>query len=215
MVKRGFKGRRARLLGGCKLAAIGVALSTSSAAIAQDDPPASGQQASQEQTVVVTGSRIAREGFDASTPVSVVDALDIQLSGRANVEDVLNDTPQFIPSTNGGSTGNTVPGGTADLNLRGFGATRNLVLVNGRRFAISGPEGVTDINTIPSALIGRTEIVTGGSSAVYGSDASPRRQLHHARRLRRRRGARAGRHRQRDGDAQQDLRPHLRYQLRR
>jgi outer membrane cobalamin receptor len=69
----------------------------------------------------------------------VVDALDIQLSGEANVEDVLNDTPQFIPSTNGGSTGNTVPGGTADLNLRGFGATRNLVLVNGRRFAISGP----------------------------------------------------------------------------
>ena len=80
-------------------------------------------------------------------------------------------SPQFVPSTNGGATANTVPGGTADVNLRGFGATRNLVLVNGRRFAISGPEQVTDINTIPSALIARTEIVTGGSSAVYGSDA--------------------------------------------
>ena len=99
------------------------------------------QQADQTQEgpLVVTGSRIAREGFDASTPVSVVDALDIQLSGEANVEDVLNDTPQFIPSTNGGSTGNAVPGGTADLNLRGFGPTRNLVLVNGRRLPFPAP----------------------------------------------------------------------------
>ncbi|PSJ43599.1 TonB-dependent receptor domain-containing protein [Allosphingosinicella deserti] len=126
---------------------------------------------SDEGPIVVTGSRIAREGFDASTPVSLVDQTDIQLSGRTNLEEILGETPQFIPSTNGGATGNTVPGGTADINLRGFGATRNLVLVNGRRFAISGPDQVTDINTIPSSLVERIEIVTGGSSAVYGSDA--------------------------------------------
>jgi iron complex outermembrane receptor protein len=65
----------------------------------------------------------------------------------------------------------SAPGGYADVNLRGFGSTRNLVLVNGRRFAIFGPEQVTDLNTIPSSLVKRTEIVTGGSSAVYGSDA--------------------------------------------
>lgn len=121
--------------------------------------------------VIVTGSRIKRDGFDASTPVSVINAEDIKLSGKINVEEQLAKSPQFVASTNGGASANTVPGGTADVNLRGFGATRNLVLVNGRRFAIYGPEQVTDLNTIPSALIERTEIVTGGSSAVYGSDA--------------------------------------------
>jgi iron complex outermembrane receptor protein len=121
--------------------------------------------------IVVTGSRIARTGFDASTPVSVVNAEDIKLSGNVNVERTLSQLPQAVGSQLGGATSNTVPGGYADVNLRGFGSTRNLVLVNGRRFAIFGPEQVTDLNTIPSTLVARTEIVTGGSSAVYGSDA--------------------------------------------
>jgi iron complex outermembrane recepter protein len=123
------------------------------------------------QEITVTGSRIAQRVRDTATPVAVVTQEDVQLSGTINVEDLFNDMPQFVPSTNGGAYGNVVPGGTADANLRGFGATRNLVLVNGRRFTISGPEQVTDLNTIPTALIKRTEIVTGGSSAVYGSDA--------------------------------------------
>jgi outer membrane receptor protein involved in Fe transport len=124
-----------------------------------------------EQEVTVTGSRIVQTQRDSATPVAVVTSEDIRLSGTINIEDYFNDSTQFVPSTNGGAYGNVVPGGTADANLRGFGATRNLVLVNGRRFTISGPEQVTDLNTIPSALIKRTEIVTGGSSAVYGSDA--------------------------------------------
>jgi iron complex outermembrane receptor protein len=121
--------------------------------------------------IVVTGSRIARNGFDASTPVSVVNAEDIKLSGNVNIEKTLVQLPQAVGSQLGGATSNTVPGGYADVNLRGFGSQRNLVLVNGRRFAIFGPEQVVDLNTIPSTLIARTEIVTGGSSAVYGSDA--------------------------------------------
>jgi outer membrane receptor protein involved in Fe transport len=129
------------------------------------------EAAAKVDEVVVTGSRIKRDGFDASTPVSVMSAEDIKLSGKINIEEQLSKSPQFVASTNGGASANTVPGGTADVNLRGFGATRNLVLVNGRRFAIYGPEQVTDLNTIPSALIERTEVVTGGSSAVYGSDA--------------------------------------------
>jgi outer membrane receptor protein involved in Fe transport len=123
------------------------------------------------EEVLVTGSRIAREGMDASTPVTIIGVEEIKLSGASNVEKILSDAPQFVASTNGGASANTVPGGTADVNLRGFGASRNLVLVNGRRFAIYGPEQVTDLNTIPTALIERTEVVTGGSSAVYGSDA--------------------------------------------
>ncbi|ESQ87293.1 TonB-denpendent receptor [Asticcacaulis sp. AC460] len=124
-----------------------------------------------DQPVVVTGSRLAKRGFTAPTPVTVVDAEELKLSGTQNVETLLNQNPQFIGSQNNGPTANTVPGGTATLNLRGFGAQRNLVLVNGRRFAIAGTDGTTDINTIPAALLKRTEVVTGGSSAVYGSDA--------------------------------------------
>jgi iron complex outermembrane recepter protein len=143
----------------------GLTLCVIPAALAQE------QQNEELEEIMVTGSRIARDGFDASTPVTVLNAEDIKLSGNVNVEDVLSESPQFVASTNGGATANTVPGGTADVNLRGFGPTRNLVLVNGRRFAIYGPEQVTDLNTIPTALVERTEIVTGGSSAVYGSDA--------------------------------------------
>jgi iron complex outermembrane receptor protein len=121
--------------------------------------------------VVVTGSRLGQTARDAATPVAVISADEIRQSGALNIEELFNDSPQFVPSTNGGAYGNVVPGGAADANLRGFGATRNLVLVNGRRFTLSGAEQVTDLNTIPASLIRRTEIVTGGSSAVYGSDA--------------------------------------------
>lgn len=128
-------------------------------------------EAATVEEVVVTGSRIKRDGFTASTPVSVVTSEDVKLSGTVNIEDLLSQSPQFVASMNGGASANTVPGGTADVNLRGFGPTRNLVLVNGRRFAIHGPDQITDLNTIPAALIERTDVVTGGSSAVYGSDA--------------------------------------------
>ncbi len=180
-------GRRAALLTGAAAACLALGISSpayasdkaapdtppATAAAAQNDPAPAAQSSDADKggLIVVTGSRIRRDGFDASTPVSVVSSQDVKLSGTVNVERLLGETPQFVPSTNGGASSNTVPGGTADVNLRGFGNTRNLVLVNGRRFAIYGPEQVTDINTIPAALIERTEIVTGGSSAVYGSDA--------------------------------------------
>lgn len=139
---------------------------------AQATPPAaSNDEASQVETVVVTGSRLASRGFSAPTPVAVVGAEEFKLSGTVNAEQLLGTSPQFVGSQNNGQTANTVPGGTATLNLRGFGAQRNLVLVNGRRFAIAGADQTTDINTIPVSLIKQTEVVTGGSSAVYGSDA--------------------------------------------
>ena len=158
------KNRTLRRLGGVGMAVAGMGLWTGSTLQAAEETPGL-------EEVLVTGSRIARDGMDASTPVTVVSTTDIKISGSVNIEEILADSPQFVGSTNGGATANTVPGGTADVNLRGFGASRNLVLVNGRRFAIYGPEQVTDLNTIPTALIERTEVVTGGSSAVYGSDA--------------------------------------------
>ncbi|MEJ0058370.1 MAG: TonB-dependent receptor [Terricaulis sp.] len=124
-----------------------------------------------EEVVYVTGSRIARSGFDASTPVLVVGAEEVALTGTVNMETLLTTSPQFVAEFNGGPTSNNVPGGNAQVDLRGLGPQRNLVLVNGRRFAIQGPDQTTDLNTIPSALVERVEVVTGGSSAVYGSDA--------------------------------------------
>ncbi|HKE96946.1 MAG TPA: TonB-dependent receptor [Povalibacter sp.] len=154
--------------------AIGVAICAASAASYAQETSTTPKREEVEQ-VIVTGTRIARDGTDASTPLAVLSAEEIKLSGAMNVDKILSDTPQFVAATNGGATANTVPAGAAAgaayANLRGFGPSRNLVLVNGRRFAIYGPEQQTDLNTIPTALIERTEVVTGGSSAVYGSDA--------------------------------------------
>src|SRR5690606_23939368 len=128
------------------------------------------------EEVLVTGSRLAAPtGMNTPTPVSVLNEEDFELAGIQNVEQLLLDSPQFAGNQLEGPNANTVqagqPIGVFTLNLRTFGASRNLVLVNGRRYAITGPGMTTDINTIPSALIERTEVVTGGSSDVYGSDA--------------------------------------------
>jgi iron complex outermembrane receptor protein len=151
--------------------AIATALTTGQYARAQDAP----DEPTEVGEIIVTGSRIAREATDASTPLAIISSEEIKLSGSPTIDKVLSDQPQFVQATNGGATANTVPAGSAAgaayVNLRGFGPTRSLTLVNGRRFAIFGPEQITDLNTIPTALIERTEVVTGGSSAVYGSDA--------------------------------------------
>ena len=127
------------------------------------------------EEVVVTGTRLSTQGFDTPSPVAVIGEEEFVLSGTLNAETLLQDSPQFSANQLDGPKANTVqagsPVGVSTLNLRNFGPTRNLVLINGRRGAITGPAMTTDINTIPVALIERTEIVTGGSSAVYGSDA--------------------------------------------
>lgn len=122
-----------------------------------------------QETVVVTGSRLGRNITEVSTPVITVGQDFILASGAAVLEDVLNSQPQYI----GGYTSRSNnPGtGAAELDLRGLGPSRNLVLVNGRRYVFFEQDMVTDINTIPAALVERVETVTGGSSAVYGSDA--------------------------------------------
>ena len=134
------------------------------AAHAQEDAAAQGN--AEENKVVITGSRLVNRGFLAPTPVNVVDATELKVSGTQNLENLLNDTPQFTANQLNSPTANTVqagqPSGTSTLNLRNLGPTRNLVLVNGRRFAITGPDFTTDINTIPTALVKRIETVTGG-----------------------------------------------------
>lgn len=143
-------------------------------AMAQEaDVLASASETEQGDAIIVTGSRIARERQSASVPIVSVQEQDLQLAGTVNSEDLLNTLPQFVPATTSGSNSLASATGTgaATLDLRGLGASRNLVLVNGRRYVFFDATQVTNINAIPAALIKRVEVVTGGASAVYGSDA--------------------------------------------
>jgi len=138
--------------------------------------PAFAQDSSEDDSIeeiVITGSRIRTGRQAPSIPIDTVSADDIKLSGYQNVEEVLNNMPQFVPergaSTN--STADPTATGAATVNLRGLGGQRSLVLVNGRRYTFFDSSQRTDINNIPASLIERVEVVTGGASAVYGSDA--------------------------------------------
>jgi len=126
------------------------------------------------ESVVVTGTRISRSGFEAPTPVSVVGADRIEQRATTNIGSLLNEIPAFRPTNTPTSTGlgaaaNYVGGRILDL--RGMGAVRTLVLVDGKRFTPSTTQATVDTNMIPLSLLERAEVVTGGASAAYGSDA--------------------------------------------
>ena len=143
--------------------------------------PAVAQQADDEttQTVVVTGTRISRPSdFGNANPVDVVDRASIEKAGFANLQQLMEKMPSNgngAFSTRGNNQDSTA-NGAASISLRGLGADATLVLVNGRRVAISPfAESITtnfvDINAIPVAAIERVEILKDGASALYGSDA--------------------------------------------
>lgn len=123
----------------------------------------------QIEEVVVTGSRIKRQDYTSISPLVTLDAEQITLSGVTAVEDLLNDAPQLVPYFD--RAANNPGAGAAFLNLRGLGPNRTLVTLNGRRLTPADEFGAVDINVIPAQLIDRVEIVTGGASTVYGSDA--------------------------------------------
>ena len=122
------------------------------------------------ERIEVTGSRIKSLSTETVSPVTVVDAKEIRVDGVRNVESFLNNLPQVFADQGA----NVVNGstGTATVNLRGLGADRTLVLVNGRRMPAGSVNSIAaDLNQIPAGLIKRVEVLTGGASAVYGSDA--------------------------------------------
>ena len=145
-------------------------------AVAQEAPsPAADQKNSAGDTgdtlqqVVVTGSRITRTGFETPTPETVISQAELQAKAFTNVTELVNDIPQLVPQVSyGGGITNT---GYNSFNLRGLGATRTLVLIDGRRVADSSPLGGFDIDVLPAGLIKNIDVVTGGASAAYGSDA--------------------------------------------
>lgn len=141
-------------------------LLASSAAFAQSaqEAPAAGE------TVVVTGSLIARPDYNTATPTVSVTSDTLKQSGQIALEAGLKDLPQFSTST--GGSGPFIGGsGQRNVSMRGLGPQRNLVLLDGRRMLPSNSDGTVDINQLPAGIVGNVEIITGGASAVYGSDA--------------------------------------------
>jgi outer membrane receptor protein involved in Fe transport len=149
--------------------AVRVALIAASAGAVAYTPASSAQDQELEQ-IVVTGSRIPQANLEGTSPVSVIGAQDVQFEGTVQVEDLINNLPQAF-ADQGGNISNGATG-TATVNLRNLGTDRTLVLVNGRRMPAGSPQDVAvDLNGIPASLIERVEVLTGGASAVYGSDA--------------------------------------------
>ncbi|WP_372872049.1 TonB-dependent receptor plug domain-containing protein [Shewanella sp.] len=160
-----FKAKRIAWLVKSALIATGTT-SASWQAIADDT------QAKEVERIAVTGSRIQRQDMETASPVTVIDASAIRAEGYTSVDQLLQAQPAMAGMAVGGTTNNGADG-VAQVDLRGMGANRTLVLLNGRRMVNSGSgaDSAVDLNTIPVAMIARVEILKDGASAVYGSDA--------------------------------------------
>lgn len=128
----------------------------------------------EEGVIVVTGSRIASPSLTSASPLQVVDATNIRSTGASNLQEVLLQSPVFGTPTISRTNSNfqTSGAGIATIDLRNLGTARTLTLVNGRRFVSGDPnQQSVDLNSIPTQFIDRVEILTGGASSIYGSDA--------------------------------------------
>jgi len=148
------------LVGATSIAAFGI---TAGSAAAQ-------QTADNTETVVVTGSRIPQRNIEGSSPVTAVTSEDVKLQGSTTLGDLF----RMLPSVVGDGDGDSVTNGTAGLStidLRNLGTKRTLVLVDGKRLVAADSSLDVDTNVIPAGMVDRVEVLTGGDSAVYGSDA--------------------------------------------
>ena len=168
----------ARRLACATVSMAALAIAAMPAVAQQADPmPATAQADTATEdtgTITVTGSRIARDGYTAPTPVSVLGEVDIQAQSPPNIANFVNQIPSIAGSASPASSTASLSGATAGISaisLRSLGASRTLVLIDGQRSVASSATGLVDINTIPQALVERVEVVTGGASAAYGSDA--------------------------------------------
>jgi iron complex outermembrane recepter protein len=171
MASRGLYGKGLRPT---MLAASGGAILASVLAVVP--PNRAGAQEQPLEEITVTGSRILRRDFEANAPITTIDQSAFQATGTVGVETILNQLPQFVPAitqfstTDVQQTANNSIGGSF-VSLRGLGANRNLVLIDGKRAQPFNSQMFVDTNMIPSSAIQRVELITGGASAVYGADA--------------------------------------------
>ena len=141
------------------LAGLGMSV-TASATFAQDE---------EIEEVVITGTLIKDPNFESSSPIQVVSRDEIDLQAALNAEEILREVPGVVPSV--GANVNNGNGGFYYVNLRGLGSNRNVVLIDGVRYAPSELAGRFDLNNIPMAMVERIDVLTGGASTTYGADA--------------------------------------------
>lgn len=140
---------------------------------ASDDEEDEVEEATTGKPILVTGSRISRPTLESAVPLTSVTVDDLTGTGEVSLGDALNDLPSLRSTFSGGNSSRFIgTAGLSLLDLRGLGTDRTLVLINGRRHVTSTPgDNGFDVNTIPIDLVDRIDIVTGGNSAIYGSDA--------------------------------------------
>src|SRR5947209_3236016 len=156
----------------CGAAALGLTATQAYAAPAA--APAATPANAEVSEIVVTGTRIPTPNLTSVAPVTSVTSADIKAQGVTRVEDLLNSLPQAFSAQ--GSNVSNGSNGTATVNLRGLGPSRTLVLIDGKRLQAGNPTSsigavAADLNFIPTALVERVDVLTGGASAVYGADA--------------------------------------------
>ena len=125
--------------------------------------------AAEGQDIVVTGTLISNPNLVSSSPVNVVSENELTLRNVNNVEQMIRELPGAVPGI--GSAVNNGTGGFATANLRNLGSQRNLVLIDGDRLVPAAAGGTVDLNNIPTALVQRIDVLTGGASTTYGADA--------------------------------------------
>lgn len=162
---------RAALKGGAATLALTLGLLSSGAAVAQQQTAGmSGSlEAMESETIVVTGSLIKDPNLVSASPINVVGEQEILTRQVDNAEALLREVPGIVPSI--GSAVNNGNGGASFVNLRGLGANRNVVLIDGIRLAPAGLAGIFDVNNVPLALVQRVDVLTGGATTTYGADA--------------------------------------------
>ncbi|MEO6552657.1 MAG: TonB-dependent receptor [Croceibacterium sp.] len=153
---------------------------TGPAAADQPPPPApssaSADSSPRDDEIIVTGSLISRGDYKANSPISTISADSLATTGQPSLDRAIGELPQFAGAQGAAEVGDAqgklgFSGGQAYGDLRGIGPNRSLVLLDGRRLMPSTPDGSIDLNTIPTALVENVEVITGGASATYGSDA--------------------------------------------
>jgi len=172
-----YKRTKLCLLSGISLASIGTAAHAQEGPAAlqpQSSAAAANSVASEAEDIIVTGSRIVRDGYKQPTPVTTLTSDQLKLAQPSSIADALNQLPQIQNSLSQNQTiavnANT-PAVANNINLRGVGSVRGLILLDGLRVPPTAFDGTTDVGVLPQMLISRVDIVTAGASAIYGSDA--------------------------------------------
>jgi iron complex outermembrane receptor protein len=162
--------RKYHLLGSTAVAAVTAMTLLAGPAASQDAPLPQEPEAAEIGEVIVTGSRLRQRDLVANSPIETITREELTGGATLTVETFLNTLPQVVPSASTAAN-NPDNNGAANIDLRGLGPNRNLVLLDGRRIVGSDELNAVDVAAIPTPLVDRIELITGGASAVYGADA--------------------------------------------